>query len=190
MKKLFITLLATVLLAPIFAQTEHMKFKGIPIDGSLADFTTQMKQKGFIYLGAEDGSAVFTGEFASYKDCSIGVISSHSTKTVSKVGVIFPEHDTWAQLYGNYSQLKELLIIKYGEPTEITEMFQGYEPDDDNLKMHEVGMNRCKYISSWETEKGTIILAITYANYKSFVTLVYEDKINSDAVRNSALDDL
>lgn len=190
MKKLFITLLATVLLAPIFAQTEHMKFKGIPIDGSLADFSNQMMQKGFTYLGTEDGSAVFTGEFASYKDCSIGVISSHSTKTVSKVGVIFPEHDTWAQLYGNYSQIKELLIIKYGEPAESTEMFQGYVSDDDNLKMHEVGMNQCKYNSTWETEKGTIRLEIANDNFTCYVALHYWDKINTKAVRNSALDDL
>ena len=190
MKKLFITLIATILLSPIFAQSEHLTFKGIPIDGSLTDFTTQMKQKSFTHLATEDGTAAFVGEFASYKNCTIGVLCSKSTQIVSKVGVIFPKCDTWPKLYSNYSQLKELLIIKYGEPTEITEMFQGNEPDDDNLKMLDVQMNRCKYISLWETEKGTIILAITYANYKSFVTLVYEDKINSDAVRNSALDDL
>lgn len=190
MKKLFITLLATVLLAPIFAQTEHMKFKGIPIDGSLADFTNQMKQKGFIYFGAEDGIAAFTGEFASYKDCTIEVLSSQSTKTVSKVGVFFPKCDTWAQLYGNYSQIKELLIIKYGEPAESTEMFQSFVSDDDNSRIFEAEMNRCKYNSTWETEKGTIRLEIANDNFTCYVALHYWDKINTKAVRNSALDDL
>lgn len=191
MKKLFITLIATILLSPIFAQSEHLTFKGIPIDGSLADFSNQMMQKGFTYLGTEDGSAVFTGEFASYKNCTIGVLCSKSTKIVSKVGVIFPECDTWSKLYSNYSHLKEMLTIKYGEPTESTEKFQSIiEPTDDNMKMRYVELDNCKYTTSWVTEKGTIELEITHQDYDCHVVLHYWDKINTEKVTSSAIDDL
>lgn len=191
MKKLFITLIFTTLLSPIFAQSEHLTFKGIPIDGSLAEFSKQLIQKGFHHVGTEDGTAAFVGEFAAYKNCTIGVISSKGTNVVSKVGVIFPKCDTWSKLYSNYSNLKEMLTIKYGEPTESTEEFQSYrEPTDDNSKMLEVKQDRCRYTTSWVTEKGTIELEISNQDFACFVVLHYWDKINTEKVNNSAIDDL
>ncbi len=193
MKKLLFILLSIVFLTPVFAQSnDHMTFKGVPIDGSLSDFTIKMKQKGFTLLGTQDGVALFNGEFAAYKDCTIGAVSSKSTNTVSKVGVIFPECETWSQLYRNYGQLKEMLTQKYGEPTENIEKFDSYsEPRDDNMRMYEVKMDRCVYVAIWETKKGDIELAIDHADFSScFVRLSYWDKINTEKVTNSAIDDL
>lgn len=193
MKKLLSIVLLIALLTPVFSQSSnHMTFKGIPIDGNLSDFTTKMKQKGFSYLGTQDGIALFNGEFAAFKDCTIGVISSKSTSTVSKVAVMFPECDTWSRLYGNYSQLKDMLTQKYGEPTENIERFDSYsEPRDDNSRLHELRMDRCKYVTVWETEKGDIELTIDHSDfYSCFVRLSYWDKINTEKVTSSAIDDL
>lgn len=193
MKKILFIFLSIAILTPVFAQTNnHMAFKGIPIDGSLSDFTAKMKQKGFTHLGTKDGVALFSGEFAAYKDCTIGAVSSKSTNTVNKVAVMFSDCDTWSQLYGNYSRLKEMLIQKYGEPTENIEKFDTYsEPRDDNMRMLEVKMDRCVYVATWKTEKGDIELAIEHADFSScFVRLSYWDKINTEKVTNSAIDDL
>ncbi len=193
MKKLLSILFFLSVALPLYAQntTEHMTFKGIPIDGNLSDFTAKMKQKGFMHLGTQNGAAVFEGEFASYKNCTIAAASSNSTNVVSKVAVIFSEKETWSSLYGNYNQLKMMLIQKYGEPTENIERFDSYsEPRDDNSRMHEVEMGRCKYTVTWETEKGDITLSITHVDYSSFVLLTYWDKINTEKVTNSAIDDL
>ena len=193
MKKLLFILLSIAFLTPAFAQSNnHMTFKGVPIDGSLSDFTVKMKQKGFTHLGTQDGVALFSGEFAAYKDCTIGAVSSKNTNTVSKVGVMFPKCETWSQLYRNYNQLKEMLTQKYGEPTEGAERFDSsYEPRDDNMRMLEVKMDRCVYIATWETEKGNIELAIDHADYSDcFVRLIYWDKINTEKVTSSAIDDL
>ena len=35
-----------------------------------------------------------------------------------------------------------------------------YGQDDDNFKMQQVKMNRCKYFTTFESEKGTIHLSI------------------------------
>lgn len=190
-KLLFILLSMNILTSAIAQNNSHMTFKGIPINGSLSNFTAQMKQKGFTHLATQDGIAAFTGEFAAYKECTIAAVSSKSTNIVSKVGVIFPECKTWSKLYGNYSQLKEMLIQKYGEPIECIEKFDSYsEPRDDNSRMYEVRMNRCKYVTTWRTEKGDIELAIVHADYTSSVRLSYWDKINTEKVTNSAMDDL
>lgn len=193
MKKLLFILLSIAFLTPVSAQNNtHMTFKSMPIDGSLSDFTTKMKQKGFTHLWTQDGVALFSGEFAAYKDCTIGVVSSTSTNTVCKISVRFPERETWFQLYQNYSHLKEMLTQKYGEPTLNVEKFDSsYEPEDDNSRIHELRMDRCVYVSTWETEKGDIALAIEHADYTDcFVRLIYWDKINMEKVTRSAIDDL
>ncbi len=53
-----------------FAQSsEHLKFKGVPIDGTLSEYVSKMKQAGFQLIETDDGVAVLEGEFAGYKDC-------------------------------------------------------------------------------------------------------------------------
>ena len=43
MKHFLLTLLLTFAVGIGYAQTEHMKFKGIPMEGTLQTFTTKLK---------------------------------------------------------------------------------------------------------------------------------------------------
>ncbi len=197
MKTVITTLFWFIIIATSFAQsksetTEHMKFKGVPIDGTLNEYVSKMKKSGFTLIGTEDGVAMLKGDFAAYKDCIIGVATLKGKDLVSKITVIFPKCDTWSALSSNYYNLKELLTEKYGEPSEVVEKFDtDYEPDDDNSKMHQVGMNNCKYYTTYELENGTIQLSIENNGFSaSFVMLSYFDKINSEIIRQKAIDDL
>ena len=159
--------------------SKHLAFKGVPIDGTLNEYVTKMKAAGFKLEGVEDGLALFTGDFAAYKDCMIGVRTLDGMDLVNKVTVIFPDVNTWSRLESNYSDLKELLTIKYGEPDRVNEEFEGtLPPRDDSSKMHELVMERCKYWSSFELENGIIQVSIEYSG-NAFVMLAYWDKINS-----------
>lgn len=194
MKKTILTLITTLFVLTSFAQTEspHLLFKGVPIDGTLNQYVQKMKQKGFDYLGTKDGVVLLQGDFAAYKGCVIGVATLKQKDLVSKISVIFPERDTWRELSSNYYSLKEMLTEKYGEPADVTEKFQSYsEPDDDNSRMHEVRMDRCKFITTFKTPKGEIQLTISHESISScFVVLSYFDKINGDVIRAKAMDDL
>lgn len=194
MKKLLITLIIALVGLTSFAQTEspHLSFKGVPIDGTLNEYVQKMKQKGFDYLGAEDGIAILSGDFAAYKGCTIGVSTLKKKDLVSKITVIFPDCKTWTALSNNYYTLKEMLTEKYGEPADVIEKFQGYlEPRDDNDRMHEVKMDMCKYITTFETPKGSIQLYIGHNDMSScYVLLSYFDKINGDVIRAEAIEDL
>ena len=194
MKKLFILLVLSIITLNSFAQTEspHLTFKGVPIDGTLNEYIQKMKQKGFTYLGTEDGVALLKGDFAAYKGCTIGVVTLKQQDLVSKITVIFPNCETWGALSRNYNSLKEMLTEKYGEPAEVVEKFEGYsEPRDDGQRMHELGMDRCKFVTIFETPKGTIQLSIGHNSFDaSFVILSYFDKINGDTVRAKAMEDL
>lgn len=195
MKKYLVMLyLAFTVFATASAQetTEHMTFKGIPIDGTLNSFVTKLKQKGFTHWGTSDGVAMFGGDFAAYKNCTVGAVSSKDKDLVVKVAVIFPFQETWSALENNYISLKQMLTTKYGEPSDCVETFQSYsQPKDDNMKMHELRMDRCKYYTIFETEKGNIELQLGHSSVSEcYVILSYYDAINQKTVMSDAMDDL
>lgn len=169
----------------------HLTFKGVPIDGTLREYTSKMEKNGFTQMGTEDGVSILKGDFASYKNCVIGVATLKQKDLVSKITVIFPEQDTWSGLSSNYFSLQEMLTEKYGKPSDTEERFDGYEPRDDNSKMLDVKMDRCKYYTTYETGKGTIQLSIEHDGVTScYVLLAYYDKINSEIIKKNALGDL
>lgn len=195
MKAKLLTTLLILITVMSFAQdqtTEHLNFKGVPIDGTLIEYVAKMKQNGFNHIATKDGIAYLNGEFAGYKDCSVGVSTLKQKDLVHKIVVVFPDKETWSMLFGNYSNLKEMLTEKYSNPSEVIEEFDGYsQPNDDRSKMYAVGSDRCKYHSIWQTDKGNIQLSISHKGYSSsFVTLAYFDKNNSDVMRESAINDL
>lgn len=197
MKLIFTTLLLISYFIPTVAQqnsstSNHLLFKGVPIDGTLSEYVTKMKQNGFEHIGTEDGVAMLSGEFARYKECLVGVSTLKQKDLVHKIAVLFPDHNKWSNLSGNYFDLKEMLTEKYGEPADVTEKFErGSTLDDDNSKMYEVKFDRCKYHSIYETEKGTIQLSIENGEFMNcFVSLVYFDKVNSEIIKAKAKGDL
>jgi len=195
MRTSFLSFLAVIISIPTFAQTlEHMSFKGVPIDGTLNEYVAKMKQNGFQYLGTEDGTAILNGDFAGYKNCHVGVTTLNKIDLVHKIGVIFPNQETWSRLFSNYSDLKQMLTEKYGNPNDEVELFdvKSFElPLDDNSKMHQVKMDRCNFYTVWKTDKGEIQLAIDHNGFTScFVKVGYFDKINSAIINEKAKDDL
>lgn len=190
MKHLVLIILAALSVAS-YAQSEHLTFKGVPIDGTLAEYTEKMQEKGFQYLYSENGLTILRGDFAGYKNCRIRVSTLGNMDLVSTIAVIFTTYDSWGNLYGNYANLKEMLSEKYGKPSMVVEKFQSSYVDDDNDRMHEVRMDRCKYYSIFKISLGTIELSINKAGFSGgFVMLRYQDKVNSTETRAAAMDDL
>lgn len=193
MKTKFLTLIFALTTMLTFAQTsEHLSFKGVPIDGTLGEYVSKMKQNGFTHIQTEDGTAILNGDFAGYKDCAVGVSTLKQKDLVHKIIVIFPDKKTWSTLSNNYFDLKQMLTEKYGEPSDVVEKFDGYsQPRDDEDRMYKVKFDNCKYYSTWETDKGEIQLSIKHNSVTScYVTLAYFDKINSAKIKARAIDDL
>ena len=196
MKKIIITLsLLMVLMTSSFAQSsEHLKFKGVPIDGTLNEYVNKMKQAGFYYEATEDGIALLSGEFAGYSDCIVGVKTLQKLNLVHEIVVLFPSQDKWAGLNYDYERLKTMLTKKYGEPDECIERFNApsYMTMDDNAKMYQVKSNNCEYYSKYDTNNGSISLTISNDGYEfgCRVKLFYTDKTNSDIFDDAVMEDL
>lgn len=175
------------------ASSKHLAFKGVPIDGTLKQFTTRMKQAGFIERKRLDGTSVLIGDFAGYKNCKVYVSTIDGNDVVSHITVEFPHQDTWEKLYGDYKSLKEMLTEKYGQPSMGKEIFlkKHIADDDDYFRMQGVKDGVNKFESFFTTEKGSIKLWINHVGHEStFVSLQYNDKINGEIVKQQAINDL
>lgn len=192
MRTRIITLLMVLALTTlsVFAQGEHLKFKGIPIDGTLKEFTSKLKAKGFEKTTEGNNYIAFQGSFAGYNDCSIIVYSLDKIDLVHTVAVMFPDYDSWSLLEGNYKNIKSMLTKKYGNPVMCEEGFHRDNIRDDNSKMYEFKMNRCDYSSTFVTDSGMIILKLCHEFNKCYVLLGYADGINNVLKEATAIDDL
>ena len=177
-----------------FAQ-QHLSFKGVPIDGSLQQYTNAMVKAGFHYEGTREGVALLTGDFAGYKNCIVGVSTLKNCDVVSHIAVIFPEKETWSALRGDYEHLKDMLTEKYGFPSDSRERFteKYINESSSNISiMHALHEDQCEWFTTFTTELGMIELTIMPGDHhdEGMVRLSYYDKANSEKVRSSAIDDL
>lgn len=198
-KNVLVTLMFMAFIIPVIAQdtekaSEHLTFKAVPIDGTLEEFVSKMKSVGFDVVGinVKEQIAILKGDFAGYKSCVVTVHTLKQKDLVSKIGVTFPKCETWSALSSNYFNLKQLLTVKYGQPTRSIEKWDSFvDPRDDDDRMYEVGSDNCKYATTFETENGRILVKIDHeARYRYFVTMQYIDSINSKIIRAKAIDDL
>ena len=194
MKNLLMTLALVFSTMQLVAQTadnQHLMFKGVPIDGTLSEYVEKMKLNGFVVTASEPGTSLLKGDFAGYKDCFVGVVTMKQKDLVSRIKVLFPEREDWSSLNGNYVNLKDMLIQKYGQPTEVVEVFPSYPSvTNDGLKYTYAQVGECNYKTVFETPKGQVSLYIDNIDSKCFVGLSYTDKINGEIMKAKAIDDL
>lgn len=176
------------------AASNHLCFKGVPIDGTLSAFVRNMKAKGFAIESSSDGYAVLAGDFAGFKKCVVGVSTLDGQDLVAGISVRFPSRDKWGELFTDYSALKGLLSEKYGKPTSCVEKFErgihiGELSDYD--KMLKLKLDKCNYETIFRPANGTVTLILDHHSVtECFVRLTYADRQNSASVRKRAIDDL
>ena len=185
--KRILFILALVMSAVTMMGQEHLKFKGIPIDGTLESVTQQLEDKGYTRVERGDDLQIMSGDFAGYSNCKIIISTAKNQDLVYVVLVSFEKQTTWRSLYGNYNNLKEMLAKKYGDPSFNIEQFHreitpGYEM---------YYLDECRYSTLYELDHGKILVTISK---NSEVLLAYYDQINNaineQASMQEALDDL
>ena len=104
------------------AQNEHLEFKGVPIDGNIDYFVSELKKQGFEELHRLDAGVIMTGKFTG-KDANIYILPSAKTRTVWKVSAQFGKDESWQDLKSYYFEYVKLYASKYGEPSSHYEPF-------------------------------------------------------------------
>ena len=190
MKK--IMLLFVLMLSISIQAQEHLKFMGIPIDGSVEKFAKKLEAKGLKKVSKPNERVMLAGTFAGNEDCYIMLSSGNGqNKTIEGVGVILPASDSWSIVMTKYQTLKTQLSTKYGKPTTVEEEFYKYEPSTDFLRFYEVQNGNAIFKTSFYSEEGYIALNISSVEIgKGYVQLIYVDNANSLMRNKDALDDL
>lgn len=191
MKKLLFTLIMVFSAIFVQAQNEHLKFKGIPIAGDLDTFVTALEQQGFYDINDSPvpNSATLTGEFTN-RDAVILVVANNNKKDVWKVAVMFDGTDKWDVLERDYQTYKDMFIEKYGKPKKVKEEFDD-KTASSYLQLYELHQGRCTYATLFELKEGYIAISIVpYGTLKGAILLEYEDEINGNKSRKSAIDDI
>lgn len=170
MKKIiFIFMFGIMSLVSFGQETEHLKFMGIPIDGSLTEFTQKLLQKGFVKSEHEQ---VLTGKFAQ-ENANVYLYYTPLSKKVYRCVVVFDEHTSWSSLKYDYMKFKESLIQKYGDPIRDIHYFSDPYDEGDGYEMSAVRLDKCNYACVWDN------ITILISNSKH-VAIYYDDPINKE----------
>lgn len=118
MKKSLVILVLSILAMSVPAQAEHLKFMGIPLTGTIAQFQKKLAAKGVSYNKAaseraEIGTRLFTGKFAGSK-ADIVVWYDADTKIVYGAKAVF-ECTSTSHRNKKYEELNRMLSSKYSE---------------------------------------------------------------------------
>lgn len=191
MKKLLFTLCFMIFAIASFAQTNaHIKFMGIPITGTIAQFQAKLVAKGCTYdkvtsSSISNGTRAFKGTFIGNK-VDIYVYYDTKTKIVyrTKAVVSGVSEDIAEQ---EYTKIKDLLSQKYGSDSE--DMYVGTKD----------GKEAVTFVSTNAEDEinGSIDLFITQDEeiwvrhpYNYNVHIDYNDRLNTCRHENQQLDEI
>ena len=192
MKKLIVSFAFVFIALVSYAQSssEHLTFKGIPIEGSMAEFSQKLKAKGFTSIGSENNLALFMGDFTG-RNATVGVTATDDGKNVFGVVVFFDPSGKWNTLVNTYDYYKDLYTRKYGKPTVSKEKNPAYS-DSNTALMAEVHQGTVVWGSAWEVTGGDIELSIekTSGFYEGMVVIRYRDSQNVETKIQKDLEDI
>ena len=187
MKKIISVLFALCLCMAASAQ-QHMKFMGIPLDGSIDDFTLKLKAKGVTYNAEKSkdsgpGTRIFNGTFIG--EDAIFVVFYNAKSEIVFGAAVELSYLNVESAHMPFMNLLEQLRNKY--PTATCEESKDCDGDANGLAFNipdKTGKNRMGLIIQ------TLKASSLYTNEGCSIYLMYTDMTNfrkSEAINNEDL---
>lgn len=139
MRKTLLALFLMFFVAFSVNAQEHMKFMGIPIDGTQNEFGVKLIAKGFVKKGIDGNIHSFKGRFTG-KDVDVYVLATEKTKVVWKVVVFFEKETSWSSIKTMFNDYKVMLTEKYGKPSDDFHFFVKPYYEGDGYEMQALRM--------------------------------------------------
>lgn len=188
MKKILTILLFFV---AVSASAQHLKFMGIPLDGSIANFHSRLIAKGLtpekeFNATSPVGSRMFNGSFCGYKS-DFFVYYNPKTKIVYRSKAVIDDRNL-ENIERAYKEIKDMINEKYKDA--YSKDYFGGEHRSIRFFLMKEGT------TAWDLDnsQGTIDLYITEQGeyfYKTyFLHIDYIDRINSEKNQSSNSNDL
>ena len=185
MKKIISVLFAIFLCMAASAQ-QHLKFMGIPLDGTIDNFALKLKAKGVTYDAAESktaaaGTRIFYGKFMGEKARFI-VFYNYKSKIVFSAAVEL-NYPTVESAHAPFVNISDQLQQKYQDAT--CKEYTGPDGDVDGLAMEvfdETGENMIGFILQ--------TLKLPSSGYGISIYLTYADSDNLEKSEKILNEDL
>lgn len=156
----------------------HLRFMGMPIDGSPLGCIEYLKDKGFVFREQKGSIFIMTGRFSGQENCIVSITTKENF--VWKTSVSFPTQPSWNSVKAEYERYKQSYTEKYQVRPECIENLiprfregtgqehWGFEDDSSHWQ------------SVFTLPDGFITLAIKFNRTNSMLYLVvdYVDKVN------------
>lgn len=185
-----LSILAFCFSLTVMAQSEHLEFKSVPIDGHIDKFVSDLKKQGYEELHRFDAGVVMKGKFTG-KDADIFILPTVKTKTVWKVSAQIGEDESWQSLKSKYYEYIKLYSSKYGEPSSHYEFFSDPYYEGDGYELQALKKDKCTYWTAYTLTNGVLTVSITS---QGKISLSYEDSKNAELMKqekkSNALDDI
>lgn len=181
MKKLLLTICSSLFCVLSYAQTEHLTFKGLPIDGSKQEFVKELQSQGYNVpkMGDDD---ILSGTFIG-QDSYVFIYDTPITNTVWKVGVLFKStYDNWSTIKRVYDDLVDVYTKKYGAPILDQKEFKSPWREGDGHELFALRSDRCVYRTVFVYIKDRMDIGYVEIRMTTNCKIIigYEDSINSD----------
>ena len=163
---------------------QHMKFMGIPLDGTIDNFALKLKAKGITYDAAESKSAdagtrIFYGKFMG-ENARFVVFYNYKSKIVFSAAVEL-NYPTVESAHTPFVNLNDQLQQKYPDAT--CKEYKGPDGDVDGLAMEifdETGDNMIGFILQTLKAPSSGYGISIYLTYTDSDNLMKSEKILSD----------
>lgn len=170
--------------------SEHLSFKGIPLEGSVYSFCQKLKAKGFMMVESDANVQVLSGPFTG-NHAIVCVVSAENSDDVFSVVVLLDDSDRWDTLVETYNYYKDLYTEKYEKPSQCVETIPEYLMGSNSMLMYALKEGTIKYECVFNAPGGTIKISIgTNGDNTGNIVIIYLDTLNISSKRQSDLDDI
>lgn len=178
MKKI-ISILFLLSMSVIAFSQSHLKIAGVEISGDVRSFANVLQEKGYKLVGFGTHGAILTGDFTA-RPVRMVVMGTEKTNTVFSAVVKYAAYDEWLPIKNIYTNVKENLTNKYGEPVISNEYFLSPFKEGDGRESLAIQLGNVSYKTLYlykinGESIGEILLSIECEDDKAFVQLTYLD---------------
>ena len=184
MKKIFVAIVLTI--STLVCAQSHMNFRGIKINGTLAEFVKQMELKDFKVFSTDEHSVLMFGRHHGLTVVA-EVMATPVSETVYKVVITYPTSAAlWHSLYMDYGTIRTKIEKTYGSPSEVLERFES-PYSEDNKPFEALREGKATFMSKYITVGGGIIVQLLYAEPHHEVQSIYWDTINEELYQTESM---
>jgi hypothetical protein len=126
-------------------------FAGIEIKGAYKNYVQALSKKGFTLITTDttENFAALGGKISGV-EVSVYIFWTPISKEVCRVGVIYPEHESWFSISTEYNKIMKIINTKYGEGICDENWTYPYEDNHEGYEWTALKTERLRKYCLWD----------------------------------------